>query len=85
MRSYQIVEWGKPLEPRDYPNPEPEGTQVLVKVSACVVCHSDVHMHDGFWLRDSCFHPDSAAGGRVLHRVLDEVRQHLLQARSIGA
>ena len=49
MRSYQIVEWGKPLEPRDYPNPEPEGTQVLVRVTACGVCHSDVHIRDGYF------------------------------------
>src|SRR5438309_3775082 len=45
----QIVEWGKPLERRDYANPQPEGTQVLVKVEACGVCHSDLHIHDGYF------------------------------------
>ncbi len=45
----QIVEWGKPLEARDYPDPKPEGTQVLVKVEACGVCHSDLHIHEGYF------------------------------------
>ena len=33
MRSCQIIEYGKPLEMREYPNPEPQGTEVLVKVT----------------------------------------------------
>jgi len=45
----QIVEWGKPLAARDYPNPKPEGTQILVKVTACGVCHSDLHIHEGYF------------------------------------
>ena len=24
MRAMQIIEWGKPLETRDYPDPEPQ-------------------------------------------------------------
>ena len=47
MRAMQIVEWGKPLEPRDYPDPEPEGEEVLLRVEAAGVCHSDVHIWDG--------------------------------------
>ena len=49
MRSCQIVEWGKPLEMREYPNPEPQGTEVLVKVTACGVCHTDVHVWHGYF------------------------------------
>ena len=45
----QIVEWGKALEPRDYPDPAPQGTEVLVKVAACGVCHSDLHIHEGYF------------------------------------
>jgi propanol-preferring alcohol dehydrogenase len=29
--------------------PEPTGTQVLVRISRCGVCHSDVHLHDGYF------------------------------------
>ncbi len=47
MRAMQIIEWGKPLEPREYPDPEPEGEEVLLRVEAAGVCHSDVHIWDG--------------------------------------
>ena len=49
MRSQAITEFGKPLESIDGPTPVPTGTQVLVKVDHCGVCHSDVHIHDGYF------------------------------------
>jgi D-arabinose 1-dehydrogenase-like Zn-dependent alcohol dehydrogenase len=49
MRSYQIVEWGQPLELRAYPTPTPEGTEVLLRVTAAGICHSDVHINDGYF------------------------------------
>ena len=49
MRSMQIVEWGRPLALTEAPNPKPQGTEVLVKVTACGVCHSDLHIHEGFF------------------------------------
>jgi D-arabinose 1-dehydrogenase-like Zn-dependent alcohol dehydrogenase len=49
MRSYQIVDWGRPLEARDYPDPAPEGPEVLMRVTACGVCHSDLHIRQGFF------------------------------------
>jgi propanol-preferring alcohol dehydrogenase len=44
MRAMQIIEWGKPLQLRDYPTPEATGEQVLVRVESAGVCHSDVHI-----------------------------------------
>ena len=49
MRSYQIIEFGRPLEARDAPTPEPQGSQVLVRVEACGVCHSDLHIWQGYF------------------------------------
>ena len=49
MRAMQIIEWGKPLEAREYPDPEPEGEEVLLRVEAAGVCHSDVHIWDGYF------------------------------------
>lgn len=49
MRSYQIVEWGRPIERREYPTPEPQGTEVLMRVTACGICHSDLHINDGYF------------------------------------
>jgi propanol-preferring alcohol dehydrogenase len=49
MRAMQIIEWGKPLETREYPDPEPKGEEVLLRVEAAGVCHSDVHIWDGYF------------------------------------
>jgi len=47
MKSYDIVEWGKPLQVVMRDTPKPVGTEVLVKIDACGVCHSDLHIRDG--------------------------------------
>ncbi len=49
MRSYQVVAHGSPLEARDHPDPEPQGRQVLLRTRACGVCHSDLHLWEGFF------------------------------------
>ena len=36
MKSYQVVEFGKPLELREYENPQPQGEEVLVKLQLVV-------------------------------------------------
>lgn len=49
MKAYQITKWGQPLQEREIPIPEPKGTEVLIKVTACGICHSDIHIWDGFF------------------------------------
>lgn len=49
MRSYSLVEFGGPLQAMDRPDPEPQGTEVLVKVRRCGVCHSDIHIAHGYF------------------------------------
>ena len=49
MRSYDIVEYGAPLQSVDRPTPTPEGTEVLLRTLATGVCHSDLHLWDGFY------------------------------------
>lgn len=49
MKSYQLVDWGKPLQLRIREKPQPQGEEVLVKVEAAGVCHSDIHLRDGFF------------------------------------
>lgn len=49
MRCYQIVEWGQPVELREYPTPDPEGTEVRLRITAAGICHSDLHINDGFF------------------------------------
>ena len=47
MRSQTITAFGKPLESAETPTPTPTGTEVLIRVEHCGVCHSDVHIHEG--------------------------------------
>ena len=49
MQSYQIVEWGQPLERHEAATPVPTGTEVLLEIDACGVCHSDLHIWDGYF------------------------------------
>ena len=49
MISYDVTEWGKPLQRAVRETPQPQGTEVLVHVKYCGVCHSDVHIRDGYF------------------------------------
>jgi D-arabinose 1-dehydrogenase-like Zn-dependent alcohol dehydrogenase len=49
MLSYDVVEWGKPLEKIERETPMPKGTEVLIKLKYCGVCHSDAHIRDGYF------------------------------------
>ena len=49
MKSYQFREYGEPLGLAQRPTPEPAGTEVLVRVRACGVCHSDLHLWQGYF------------------------------------
>jgi D-arabinose 1-dehydrogenase-like Zn-dependent alcohol dehydrogenase len=49
MLSQAVVEFGSPLKSIETPTPMPQGTEVLLKVTNCGVCHSDVHIHDGYF------------------------------------
>ncbi|MDH3443612.1 MAG: alcohol dehydrogenase catalytic domain-containing protein, partial [Deltaproteobacteria bacterium] len=58
MLSYDVVEWGKPLIRTQRETPQPSGTEVLLRLKYCGVCHSDVHIRDGYF---------DLGGGRRLH------------------
>src|ERR1043165_4729672 len=49
MKAALLREFGKPLTIDDVPKPEPAAGQVLIRVSACGACHSDVHLAKGEW------------------------------------
>ena len=49
MKSQSIVEYGKALQETVRDTPAPTGRQVLLKITHCGVCHSDVHLHDGYF------------------------------------
>ena len=47
MRSFQVTDFNAPLQEVEQPTPQPSGTQVLVRVRAAGVCHSDLHIWEG--------------------------------------
>ena len=68
MKAYQVVENGKPLEEITLETPEPEGKEVVLKTVACGVCHSDVHIHDGYFdLGGGVQLPSPLPGGCLLY------------------
>jgi alcohol dehydrogenase, propanol-preferring len=49
MRMFQVCTCGQPLQLNEAPTPQPKGTEVLLKVIAAGVCHSDLHLAEGFF------------------------------------
>ncbi len=47
MRAVRLVQLGKPLEQADIPIPELAPLDVLIRVAAAGICHSDVHYRAG--------------------------------------
>lgn len=76
MRSFKIIEFGEPLSEVEEPTPEPQGAEVLLKVSACGVCHSDIHLWDGYF--------DIGGGQRIEVRDRGIVPPHTLGHEIVG-
>ncbi|KPI41843.1 NAD-dependent alcohol dehydrogenase [Cyphellophora attinorum] len=49
MEAWAVVEHGKPLEKITRAIPEPSGQEIVVEVTHCGVCHSDLHFWEGFY------------------------------------
>ena len=46
--SYDLIEWGKPFEKSQHALPEPTLSEVLIRVTAAGLCHSDLHVQKGY-------------------------------------
>jgi D-arabinose 1-dehydrogenase-like Zn-dependent alcohol dehydrogenase len=46
---FQVCVCGEPLQCNEGPTPTPKGTEVLLKTLAAGVCHSDLHLADGWF------------------------------------
>ena len=44
-----MCQCGAPLQRNERPTPKPQGSEVLLRVLAAGVCHSDIHIWDGFY------------------------------------
>src|SRR3569833_4615776 len=49
MRAAVVRAFGEPLTIEEMPVPRPGPGQILVRVAACGVCHTDLHAANGDW------------------------------------
>ena len=49
MHRQSLAAYGAPLCETVVDAPRPQGSEVLVRITRCGVCHSDLHMQDGFF------------------------------------
>ena len=49
MHRQSLVAYGEPLCETIVDCPTPRGSEVLVRVERCGVCHSDLHLQDGYF------------------------------------
>ena len=49
MISYQFIEHGRPLQKVLSETPQPKGSEVLVRITRSGVCHSDLHIWQGYF------------------------------------
>jgi D-arabinose 1-dehydrogenase-like Zn-dependent alcohol dehydrogenase len=62
LRRQSLVAYGAPLCETVVECPQPRGSEVLVRVERCGVCHSDLHMQDGYFSLAGDKRLDIAAG-----------------------
>src|SRR5215470_15238232 len=65
MHRQSLVAYGAPLCETIADCPEPKGTEVLVRIDCCGVCHSDLHLQDGYFRLGGDKRLD-VTGGRTL-------------------
>ena len=74
MISYQTAARGEPLVKVEGNLPVPAGAEVVVKMLACGVCHSDIHMHEGVFELGGGKQLEVGREGMVLgHEIFGEV------------
>lgn len=79
MNLWAVTDWGRPLEKIQRPIPVPAGKEVLIKVTHCGVCHSDIHFWEGyydlgggnkFWVKDRGVTLPRAMGHEILGNIV---------------
>jgi D-arabinose 1-dehydrogenase-like Zn-dependent alcohol dehydrogenase len=49
LRRQSLIAYGAPLVATAAELPRPQGSEVVVRIARCGVCHSDLHMQDGYF------------------------------------
>lgn len=80
MRSYAVEAFRGPIVAVDGPPPRANGTEVVMEVVRCGICHTDLHLQDGYYdlgggkrleLADRGIHPPIVLGHEVLGRLVE--------------
>ena len=70
MQSARIHNYGEPLVIEDIPPPSlSHGHQVIVKVKACGLCHSDLHLINGDWKKSIPLNLPITPGHEIVGRI----------------
>src|SRR6188472_1999296 len=72
MRAMVFDTPGKPLRPADLPVPQPAAGELLLRVHACGVCRTDLHLIDGEVTIDN---PPRVLGHQIVGTVEDDGRR----------
>jgi alcohol dehydrogenase, propanol-preferring len=75
MKAARIVQTSQPLEIQQLEKPNPKASQVLVKIQAVGVCHSDLHLWEGAY---------EGLGGQVIKTTDRGVRYPLTPGHEIA-
>jgi len=79
-----MTAYGAPLCETVVEAPQPTGSEVLVRIARCGVCHSDLHIHDGYFLLGDGKQLDVRAG-RTLPFTLGHEIAGAVEATGPGA
>jgi D-arabinose 1-dehydrogenase-like Zn-dependent alcohol dehydrogenase len=75
-----LLSYGTPLTATAAALPEPKGSEVLLKVFSCGVCHSDLHLQDGFFDLGDDKRLDVGAGRKLPFTLGHEISGHVESA-----
>jgi alcohol dehydrogenase, propanol-preferring len=80
MHRQSLTAYSAPLCETVVEAPRPQGTEVLVRIHRCGVCHSDLHMQDGFFLLGDGKQLDVRAGRTLPFTLGHEIAGTVAQA-----
>jgi D-arabinose 1-dehydrogenase-like Zn-dependent alcohol dehydrogenase len=80
MIRQSLLSYGASLAATTAALPDPKGSEVLLKISACGVCHSDLHLQDGFFDLGDGKRLDVAMGRRLPFTLGHEISGHVESA-----
>lgn len=81
MRAFAVTEFSGPIEAIEVTTPKATGTEVVLEVKRCGVCHTDLHLHDGYYnlgggkrayLKDRGLLPPLVLGHEILGRLVEK-------------